>query len=184
MTTFVSLLRGINVGGNKQIRMELLRAVYESLGLAAVRTHLQSGNVVFREDERGAARLPARLEHAIEKRFAFRPAVVVRTGAELREVVGRNPFPDEAERDPSHLLVMFLAAPPRKPAEARLAEANVGPEKFRLSGRELYLYYPNGVGRSKLTNAVIEKRLATVGTARNWNTVTKLLELVEALEAS
>jgi uncharacterized protein (DUF1697 family) len=184
MPAFVSLLRGINVGGNKQIRMEQLRSCYEALGLAGVKTHLQSGNVVFQGGKGEAARLAARLEGAIEKSFAFRPSVVVRTSAELRKVITRNPFPDRAESDPSHLLVMFLAENPGKPAEARLAETNAGPEEFRLSGRELYIYYPNGIGRSKLTNALIEKRLGTVGTARNWNTVTKLLELAEALEES
>jgi uncharacterized protein (DUF1697 family) len=184
MTVFVSLLRGINVGGRTLIRMDRLRAVYESLGLAAVRTHLQSGNAVFREEGTDTAQLKVKLEDAIEGSVGFRPAVLVRTAAELAQAVARNPFPQQGEADPSHLLVMFLAETPDAAASHRLAEAMFGREAFRLSGRELYLHYPDGIGRSKLTNAVIEKRLETVGTARNWNTVTKLLEMTEALEGA
>ncbi len=171
MTTFISLIRGINVGGNKMVRMEDLRAIHESLGFKSVRTLLQSGNVVFT-----AARAdPKKIEAAIEKKLKMNVSVVVRTADELREAIRRNPFPLEG-RNPGWLLVMFLAAEPK---------GELGPipppEEAHLSGRELYLYYGNGAGRSKLTGAVLEKKLGVAGTSRNWNTVNKLLALAEGL---
>jgi uncharacterized protein (DUF1697 family) len=183
MAALVSLFRGINVGGNRRVGMGQLGALYQTLGLACVKTHLQSGNVVFRSDDDDAVRLSARLEDAVEAAFGFRPTILIRTARGIRETIARNPFPDWAASDPSHLLVMFLADAPGEAAAARLSEADVGPEQFRLSGRELYLYYPNGIGRSKLTNTLIEKRVGTVGTGRNWNTVVKLLEMAEAIAA-
>ena len=171
MPVFVSLIRGINVGGNKMIRMEDLRAIHESLGFKNVRTFLQSGNVVFK----AAKADPKKIEAAIEKKLKMDVSVIVRTADELRDAIARSPFSLEG-RTPGWLLIMFLSAEPKGTLPPVAA-----PEEAHLSGRELYLYYGNGAGRSKLSGALLERKLGVVGTARNWNTVTKLLELADTL---
>jgi uncharacterized protein (DUF1697 family) len=181
MTVFVSLLRGINVGGNKTIPMARLKSAYESLGFTDVRTFLNSGNVVFDAKEKNRAKLPKTLEDAIEREFGFRPAVIVRAAAELRKILAANPFPAMAKDDPSHLLVMTLAKKANAGAKASLTKAYSGPEKIEVKGENVYLTYPNGIGKSKLTNALLEKHIG-VGTARNWNTLTKLLALAKQVD--
>lgn len=170
MITHIALLRGVNVGGNKMIAMSDLRARAERLGLRDARTLLQSGNLVFRSNKS-----PDQLEKLLEKELES-TAVFVRTPEEWAAVIAANPFPEEAKRDPGHLLVLFLKEP--RNAEV-LKPAIVGREIARGDGRAIYLYYPDGAGRSKLTNAVIERKLGTRGTARNWNTVMKLAALAE-----
>lgn len=184
MTVAISLLRGINVGGHKSIRMEALRAMYESLGLKDIQTYVQSGNVVFRTAARDLAPLGKRIESKIEQTFGIRPAVIIRSSTELREVIRRNPFAARRGIEPGKLLVTFLASSPSAEAREKLLSIQVDPEEPRIDGRELYTYYPDGVGRAKLSPALIEKTLKTSGTGRNWNTVSKLLEIAEKLEAS
>jgi uncharacterized protein (DUF1697 family) len=185
MPIFVSFLRGINVGGKSQIPMEALRALYRSLGFPSVKTHLNSGNVIFAAPGRvGAAALAKRIEGAIEKEFGFRPAVMLRTPAELDDTLAHNPFREEEASDPSRLLVMFLAAAAAKDAAQRLGRASDGPEKIEVGKRETYLYYPNGIGRSKLTTALLERHLGTAGTARNWRTVSKVREMAVSAQKS
>jgi len=184
MTTVVSLLRGINVVGNNKIKMDELRALYESLGLRDVQTYIQSGNVVFRTQARGAAKLSQRLEDAVEENFGFRPRVIVRTLPELRDVIARNPFAKRGGLDPAKLLVFFLADLPSREACDKTLAINVGPEELRMSHNELFIYFPMGQGQSKLAMGRVEKALGTAATGRNWNTVTKLLELAQALEGS
>lgn len=181
MGGFVSLVRGINVGGHAKIKMDDLKAVHEALGLDAVRTHLNSGNVIFKSKGRDPSLLAGRIAKEIGKRLGLEVKVVVRTGAELREVVARNPFQGGPTRDPSRLAVMFLANRPDDATVQDLQTSFPGPEELHPSGEEIFLYYPNGIGRSKLSNALLERKLETYGTTRNWNTVTKLLELVEGL---
>lgn len=176
MATYVALLRGINVGGHGLIAMKDLRVAIEELPFTNVHTLLQSGNVVFDgAGETGA--LEKRLEAHCERRLKARPDFMVRTAAEWRSIVKVNPFPAEAESDPGHLLVMALKGAPPKSAVETLRARIVGRERIEARGRELYLVYPDGVGRSKFTGAIIERVLATRGTARNWNTVQKLAAL-------
>lgn len=184
MPAVVTMLRGVNVGGHNQIKMEELRALCESLGLRDAQTYIQSGNVVFRAEERDLAHLAERIGGAIHKRCGFLPGVVTRTAADLRGAIARNPFPTQAAKDPGRLLVVFLSAAPDPNALAKTLKINVGPEEIRFDGRELYIYYPNGQGQSKLTLPLLEKTLGTSGTGRNWNTVMKLLEMAERLEAA
>jgi len=148
--------------------MAELKTACEAAGLTDVRTFLQSGNVIFRSTRKDPAPL-------IQKALDLDVKVIVRTMDELRDVIARNPF--DADRNPSLLIVMFLSDAPSKAAQSALLAAHAGPEEIHFSGRELFLYYPNGAGRSKLTNALIERKLGVSGTARNWNTVTKLLTL-------
>ena len=180
MTVFVALLRGINVGGNKSIRMAELKALLEGFGLADVKTLLNSGNVVFTAGK-GSGALMKELEDAVEKKFGFRPTIVLCTMAQLKKILEANPFPDMAKSDPSHLLVMTLAQKAKASAKASLAKVYSGPEEIEIKGANVYVTYPNGIGKSKLTNALLEKHIG-VGTARNWNTLTKLLAIAEELD--
>ncbi len=177
MPAIISLLRGVNVGGHHKIKMDELRALYESLGLRDPQTYVQSGNVVCESKERNLAALAGKIETAIEKKFGFRPDVVLRTASEMRDVVTRNPFAKRKDTNPSKLIVFFLT---RDPGEFAITTER---EEVHFRGRELYIYFPDGMGRSKLV-PVLSRALKNTGTARNWNTVTKLLAMAEALEAA
>ena len=183
MPIIISMLRGVNVGGHNMIKMDALRALYESLGLRDAQTYVQSGNVVFRTQGRDLASLSKRIEDGIERAFGFRPSVILRTVADLRDVIAKNPFAKRAGIEPSKLVVTFLAGDPGSEARAKVLGIKVGPEELRMDGREVYIYFPDGMGRSKLW-PLIEKALKAPGTGRNWNTVEKLLEIAERLEAS
>lgn len=184
MAVIISMLRGVNVGGHNRIKMDALRALYESLKLRDPQTYVQSGNVIFRTEERDLVRLAKRVEDGIEQRFGFRPDVIVRTASELREVIARNPFARRRDIEPSKLLVTFLARDPGPDARNRLLGIKADPEELRIDGRELYIYFPNGMARTKLSSGVIERTLKTSGTGRNWNSVTKMLDIAEKLEGS
>jgi uncharacterized protein (DUF1697 family) len=174
-----AFLRGINVGGNKKVGMADLRSFFEELGLTDVRTLLQSGNVVFRERTRTAAQLETLLEKESVARLGLESSYFVRGTEDLERVVRNNPFRREADRDPSHLLVLFLKTAAEQEHIDALAAAIVGPERVEGIGRETYLYYREGMGRSRLTNAVIEKHIGRA-TGRNWNTVGKVLALLKS----
>jgi uncharacterized protein (DUF1697 family) len=184
MPAIVSMLRGVNVGGRNMIKMEALRALYASLKLRDPQTYVQSGNVVFHAEDRDLVKLADQIEKAIERSVGFRPSVILRTAAEMHEVVARNPFAQRSGIEPNKLAVIFLARDPGHEARGRLLAIKTDPEELRIGGRELYVYYPNGVGRAKFSAAGIERALKVAGTARNWNSVTKLLEMAEKLEAA
>ena len=184
MPVIISMLRGVNVGGHNKIKMDALRALYESLKLRDAQTYVQSGNVIFRSDERDLPRLTKRIGDGIERKFGFRPSVILRTAAEMRGVVARNPFAKRRGIEPGKLLVSFLASDPGEEAREKVRQMKCDPEELRIEGRELYIYFPNGQGRSKLSGAALEKALKTPATGRNWNSVTKMLEMAEKLEAS
>lgn len=177
MTKRIALLRGVNVGGKTKVAMADLREMFTGLGLGSPRTVLQSGNVVF-EGGPGGAELERLLERETEARLGVRTSYLIREAGEWRNLVARNPFPDEAERDPVRVQAMPLKAAPDPEAIAALREAIVGRERVEAVGRELYLVYPDGMGRSKLTIKQIESKLGTQGTSRNWNTVMRLAALV------
>ncbi|HUL02215.1 MAG TPA: DUF1697 domain-containing protein [Gemmatimonadales bacterium] len=174
MAAFAALLRAVNVGGRNPVAMPALRDLLEELGFTDVKSLLQSGNVTFRGDGRRGAALEALLAGAAARRLAVSTEFFVRTAAEWRSLVARNPFPAEAERDPGRLLVLFLKKSPRRSAVQALQNAITGPEVVRAAGKHAYIVYPNGTGRSRLTNAVIERHLGSPSTGRNWNTVLKL----------
>ena len=177
MPTHISLLRGINVGGNKKIRMAELKALYESLGFSNVSTYVQSGNVVFDADSVDTPALIARIEAAIAERFGFDVAVLLRTADDLRRILDGNPFPGV---EPAKLHALFLAAAPAPAVAETLAVPTVDGEEWRLTGQELYLHYPNGSGRSKMTGAFFERKLGMAASARNWNSVNALYALALA----
>lgn len=184
MTVYVSMLRAVNVGGTGRLKMDALRAVYESLGLADVRTLIQSGNVLFRSRLTDRRALVKRITQEIERQLHLKVEVILRTLAEVATIVERGPVLSP-RADNRKLLVMFLSAVPDAAAQAALLKWHKSKEMKEMiepRGPEIYLYYPDGVGRSKLTSAVIEGKLDTSGTARNWNTLVKLVEAGRALE--
>jgi uncharacterized protein (DUF1697 family) len=174
MTTYLAFLRGINVGGNKTVSMADLRAMLERLGFEEPRSLLASGNLVFRCAPRSAAALERALQAETRRRIGLEADFLVRTGAEWKAIVAGNPFRNEARDDPGHLLLMMWKTAPDAGRIRELEAAIPGREDFRAAGRHAYVVYPDGVGRSKFTHALIEKKLGTRGTARNWNTVLKL----------
>jgi uncharacterized protein (DUF1697 family) len=182
MSAIVCLLRGVNVGGHGLIKMPALKAMFEQLGFEPVHTVLQSGNVVFGAKSAKLPVLANTISAAMEEELKATPDVILRTTADMREIVARNPFPAEAKNDPGHLLVQFLAGTAAdKAAKAKLEARANPPEKFVISQREVYIHYAHGAGRSKLGGLAMDKALGTRGTARNWNTILKLLTLAETI---
>jgi uncharacterized protein (DUF1697 family) len=175
--TYLALLRGINVGGYKRVGMSDLRDLLARLGFDDARSLLASGNLVFRGDATPVEALERRLEAETRKRLDLEADFLVRTAGEWKRVVERNPFSDEAKRDPGRLLVLFLKKAPGAAAIRSLESSIPGREVFRSDGRHAYIVYPDGVGRSRFTHTLIERTLGVRGTARNWNTVRKLGDL-------
>jgi uncharacterized protein (DUF1697 family) len=176
MTTYVALLRAVNVGGNNLIKMSDLRDLLTGLGLEEVKTHLQSGNAVFNSRSRDRTKLSNEISAAIQEAHGHRPDVILRTADELRRALDRVPF--DASANPSLVLINFLADT-ADPEGAKKLAAYEGPETVMVHGSEVFIHYPEGMGRSKLNRVPMEKMLGTRGTARNLNTVRKLLEMVE-----
>ncbi|HEY7446607.1 MAG TPA: DUF1697 domain-containing protein [Vicinamibacterales bacterium] len=174
MKTHIALLRGINVGGHKLVAMSDLRALLTKLGFANAQTILQSGNLVFQSESRTGDELERVLEQEARKRLKLEADFIVRTAGEWKKIVEANPFQKEAQRDPGHLLVMFFKSAVDAKSVETLQSAITGSERMSAKGREAYIVYPDGVGRSRFTHSLIEKKLGVRGTGRNWNTVLKL----------
>lgn len=172
MKTHISLLRGINVGGNTTIAMAELKKVYESLSFKNVRTYLNSGNVLFESESTDASAI----EKAIEKKFGHNVTVLLREPRDLKRIIESNPFRHK-KADPATLHVAFLSLPVSKLAITSLAVPAGEAVEFFPGKEELFLYYPNGAGRSRFTNALLEKKLNARATSRNWNTVNALYRL-------
>ncbi len=184
MLVVVSLLRAVNVGGHAVIKMADLQVLYESLKFRDVRTYVQSGNVVFRTDSGDLKALSKKIQMAIEKRFKVTPAVLLRTADELRRIVAANPFVKRTDVLPAKLLVYFLHEELSRIAATELTKLPPKGEELIPAKRELYIYFPDGMGKSMLPWRAVEKLCITPGTGRNWNTVTKLLGIAEGLESS
>jgi uncharacterized protein (DUF1697 family) len=180
MTTCVALLRAVNIAGQRQVAMADLRALLSRLGFGVPRSLLQSGNLVFQTAGRPGAELERLLESELEERLGLATDFFVRTASEWKALITRNPFREAARRDPGHLVVQVLKEAPSHAGVAALQASITGRELIRVRDRQLYAVYPDGVGRSRLTNALIEKKLGTRATGRNWNTVLKLAALLEA----
>lgn len=180
MPVIISMLRGVNVGAHNRIKMDALRAVYESLGLEDVRTYVQSGNVVFYTEQGDLTGLAAQLEDGIEETFGFRSKVILRSAADMTDVVARNPFAERPDLDGGKLLVTFLATDPDPELIDRIHAISAGPEELYIDGRELFIYFPNGIAKSKLP-MILEKVLKIPSTSRNWNSITRMLEMAETL---
>jgi uncharacterized protein (DUF1697 family) len=171
----IALLRAINVGGRNSVKMADLKAMMEGLGLTDVRTLLQSGNAVFEGKTTEVA-----LEAALKKKTGVEADFFLRTSAEWNKAIAANPFAKQAKDDPGHLLLLCLKDSPKADDVKALQAAIKGREQVQAVGRELYAWYPDGIGRSKLTAVLIEKKLNTRCTGRNWNTVSKLAAMQTA----
>jgi uncharacterized protein (DUF1697 family) len=177
MPTYVGLLRAVNVSGTGALDMAGLRRSLEDCGLEGVRSWIQSGNVVFRSPRSDSASIEATIEAQLAQDHDLATDVFVRSAADWRAAIDRNPYAGEARDDPARLTLLTLKDAPSPDAWAGLRSAIVGREKVLGGRRHGYIYYPDGQGRSKFTLKLIESRLGTRGTVRNWNTVRKLAEL-------
>ena len=175
MPTFVVLLRGINLGSHNKVPMPALRTLVEGLGYEEVTTYIQSGNLILSTKD-AAAKVSSAVHDAIAGEFGFDVPAVVRTRQQLRKVLDGNPFLEKA-KEPNALHVVFLTAKPTVDKVKKLMSADWGDEEVAVKGTEAYLHLPNGYGRAKLNNMVVERQLGVAGTTRNWRTTAKLLEL-------
>jgi len=180
MALSVALLRGINIAGHNKVAMADLRRLCEDIGLRDPRSLLNSGNLLFESGKRSTAQLERLLETEARKRLALETEFFVRTAEEWEAVIADNPFTQQARRDPGHLVVMILKDAVGPKEVASLQKAIAGPELVRGMGRHVYVTYPAGIGRSRLTSAVIDAKLGTRGTGRNWNTVLKIGTIVRS----
>jgi uncharacterized protein (DUF1697 family) len=179
MPEYIAMLRGINVSGHNLIKMDQLRASFESLGFTNVKTYVQSGNVVFEAPTEPAARLREKIEQKILGGYGFSVPVLLKTAKELGEIVQRNPFLKEPAIDRSKLHVTFLSDAPPPAALEQLQSLAVPAERLCLVGQQIYLYCPNGYGKTKLSNTAIEKKLSVRATTRNWATTNALLAMTQ-----
>lgn len=177
MSIYIALFRGINVGGNTRLPMSELTSVLEALGLRNVATYIQSGNVVFESAESDRPALSEKIRSAIDQRHGFAPQVILLTVDEFARAAAANPFP-EAEPEPKSLHLYFLEAVPPHPDLEKLEAIRRENERFALIDKVFYLHAPGGIGRSKLA-AGVEKAMGVPVTARNWRTVSKMLEMTK-----
>jgi uncharacterized protein (DUF1697 family) len=174
VSTYVALLRAVNVGSRNRVQMAALRALCDDLGYSDVVTYIQSGNVVLRSPVRSAAAVERALTRAIQKELGLAITVIARSKDDVAKVVSNNPFP---KAEPNRLHVAFLDAKPAATRVRALETFDAGRDEVEVRGREAYLHTPQGYGVSKLSGAFVETQLRVVATARNWNTVVKLLDL-------
>ncbi len=179
MPVYVALLRAINLGAKRRVPMADLRALLSDAGYDDVSTHIQSGNALFWAPRQKGATLEAALERTLAKRFGFDVDVMVRSAADLKKVIGANPF-DRRGVDGKSLHVAFLKAKPAAAAARTLDDKDFGRDEYVLRGTEIYLRYPDGLGRSKMSAALFERALATPATVRGFNVVKKLYELASS----
>jgi uncharacterized protein (DUF1697 family) len=179
MTTFVALLRGINVSGKNKVAMAELRALVESLGYERVQTYIQSGNVVLASSARSATTVADAIAGAITRVLGLDVTVLARTAAELDAVLASNPFVASGA-DPTKLHVTFLAAAPDAAAARALADVDRPPDEFAIGKREIFVHCPDGYGNTKLNNTFFEKQLGVAATTRNWRTVQTLAEYAKS----
>ena len=176
MTTYISILRGINVGGRKLIKMDALRKLYEGLGFQHVRSYIQSGNVIFTGDDVELCKLEQRISQQIEKDFGFEAPVIVLTVDKLKDIIENNPFLADPNKDLSFLHVTFLSSTPNRFDPKAIEAKKQKEEAFVFSGDVVYLYCPNGYAKTKLTNNFLESVLKVRATTRNWKTTVELLK--------
>jgi uncharacterized protein (DUF1697 family) len=177
MPVYISMLRGINVGGHKRIKMDKLRASFEALGFEQVKTYIQSGNVVFKTKKTSTSLLSGKIEEKILSDFGFPVSVISRSSDEMAGTIESNPFLKESGIDQEKLHVMFLSEAPAPAALKKLSDLTAAPNRCRSVDREIYFYLPNGVSGSVLMKSPVDRILAVVTTTRNWRTVNSLHQM-------
>lgn len=185
MKTYISILRGINVSGHKVIKMVALKDMYERLNCTNIQTYIQSGNVVFQHENSDTASLAQRISDKILQHFGFEVPVIVMDIEKLKRIVADNPFIADPDKDISFLHVTFLSSPPEMSLiyNLKMYESikSPGKDEYVLSSAAIYLYCPNGYGRTKLTNTFFENKLKVTATTRNWRTSLELLEIANSV---
>lgn len=181
MTTYISILRGINVSGQKLIKMDALRQSYENLGFHSVTTYVQSGNVVFTGNKAKPDELAQTITRQIEKDFGFDVPVIVLTIDSLKQIIGGNPFLKDKDKDTTFLHVTFLSSKPQKIDIKTIEEKKLSGEEISISENAVFLYCPNGYGKSKLSNSFLEAKLKVGATTRNWKTTNELLKIAQKI---
>ena len=170
------------MGGQRKVPMDELKALYEELGFCEVSTYIQSGNVIFKADLGSDPRnLSYKIEQTITEKFGFEVAVIIRTADEMKKLLSENPILKEKNIDTEKLHVTFLEEKPQKAFLDKITAIDYSPEKLCVTGREVYLYCPNGYGTTKLSNTFFENKLKVKATTRNWKTVNKLVELANEI---
>jgi uncharacterized protein (DUF1697 family) len=178
MQTFISILRGINVSGQKKIQMTDIKTLYEELKFKEVTTYIQSGNIIFKTNKKASDQsLSKKIEQAIYKKYNFSVPVIIRTVEEMKTVISVNPFIKESNIDTEKLHITFLAESPKQANVEGIKNLDYSPDKFFIIDKEVYLYCPNGYGITKLSNNFFENKLKVTATTRNWKTVNKLVTL-------
>ena len=178
---YISILRGINVGGNRKILMAALKSALEKVGFQDVQTYIQSGNVIFDSKETDNRMLEVQIQEIIAETFGFDVPVIVRTSGEWAESIVNNPFLKENDQDIEKLHLTFLKDQPSSENLEKISSLEFLPDRFQVVGKEVFVYCKNGYGRSKITNDFFEKKLKVQATTRNWKTVLKLHEMVNSI---
>ena len=178
MNTYISILRGINVSGSKMIKMDALRKMYDDMGFKNVQTYIQSGNVVFQSKKTLAAILEKKISKEIFDRTNFEVPVLVKELDELKNVLNSNPFLDKRKEDINFLHVTFLSDTPQKENIEKI-KGEYSPDEFIISDKNIFLFCPNGYGKTKLHNNFFENKLKLQATTRNWKTITELVNIAE-----
>ncbi len=182
LTTYISILRGINVSGQKKIQMKDLKKMYEALNFKEVTTYIQSGNVIFKTDEKASIHeLSLKISNRISDQYNFSVPVIIRNAKDMENTLKNNPFISEPGIDIARLHVTFLAEIPKLTLIENLKNTDQTTDRFRIIDREIYLYCPNGYGITKLSNTYFEKKLQVTATTRNWKTIQKLVEIAESI---
>ncbi len=178
MQSFISILRGINVSGQKKILMADLKVLYEDLKFKDVKTYIQSGNVIFKSAEKSSnAGLAKRIEEAIFKKYSFDVPVIIRSEDEMKQIISENPFLKGKNIDEKKLHITFLSEIPSEENAMSIQSMDFFPDRFIIRNKEIYLLIPGSYGETKISNAFFEKKLKIKATTRNWNTVNKLTEM-------
>lgn len=178
MSKFIALLRGINVSGQKKIKMSDLKTLFEKAGFQNVETYIQSGNVIFSAKEKSKSKLEAKISSAIKSKYGFDVRIIVVTPDEIEYVIKNNPF-IKKKKETEKLYVTFLSEKPLTDNTDKLSSINYSPEEYIIDGTYIYLFVPNGYGKAKLSNNLFENKLKVLGTTRNLKTIKALLELTE-----
>jgi len=177
METYISILRGINVSGQKKIKMVDLKTLYKKIGFQDIQTYIQSGNVIFNSEQTDKKGIIEKIEEKISKQYGFTIPVRLLEIQELKEVFSNNPFLNNRNEDINKLHVTFLKEEPKSEYVKEITIIQSASDEFILKGKTIYVFCPNGYGRTKLTNTFFEKKLKTTATTRNWKTIGKLVEL-------
>lgn len=179
MKKFIALLRGINVSGQKIIKMSELKLLFEEIGFQDVQTYIQSGNVIFSSKEKSGGKLEAKISSGIKNKFGFDVRVIILSPEEIEYTLNNNPF-IKKKKEFERLYVTFLSYAPSKENSQKLNSIDYSPEEYKIDEKLVYLFLPNGAGNAKLNNNLFEHKLKVSGTTRNWKTITILSELAKS----